>query len=260
MIIIKSLGEPGCKKCLETPPLDFEFSMAFQPIVDTRTRKVFAHEALVRGTNGEPAGTIFEKVNKENSYRFDQSCRVKAVELASRLGLEGYLSINFMPNAVYNPELCIRTTLLAAETFGFPADRLLFEVTESERVENVGHLKSIITHYKKCGFLTAIDDFGAGFAGLNLLAELHTDIVKLDMALVRNVHKDKVKASIIRGVVHTCHDLDIRVIGEGVETREEYAFLDAMGIHLIQGFYFSKPIFEGVGQIDPDLFLTTTTP
>lgn len=254
MFITKSLGETGCKNCLESPLLDFDFTMAFQPIVDTNSGKIFGHEALARGLKGESVSTIFAQVNDDNRYRFDQTCRVKAVALAARLGLDGYLSINFLPNAVYKPELCIRATLAAAEQYGFPADRLQFEVTESERVEDVGHLKSIITHYKSRGFLTAIDDFGAGFAGLNLLAELQTDIVKLDMALVRNVNDDRIKASIIRGVIQTCQDLGIRIIAEGVETKEEYLCLERMGISLFQGFYFARPVFEGLGQVDPNLY------
>ncbi|MEW6445703.1 MAG: EAL domain-containing protein [Pseudomonadota bacterium] len=254
MIIVKSLGEEGCRRCVDSPPLDFELSMAFQPIVDAYTGKTFAHEALVRGVNGESAASIFEKVHDGNRYRFDQACRVKAVELASRLGLEGFLSINFLPNAVYKPELCIRTTLLAAERFEFAPERLIFEVTESERIKDVAHLQGIIQHYQKRGFMTAIDDFGAGYAGLNLLAELNTDLVKIDMALVRNVHETRTKSSIIRGIIQVCRDLDIRIIAEGVETREEFIFLEGMGIQLFQGFYFSKPSFESIEPVDPSIF------
>lgn len=243
----------GCKRCLEAPPLDFEFSMALQPIVDGEQGGIFAHEALVRGPTGEPASWVFQHVHDGNRYLFDQTCRVKAVALAAQLGLEGYLSINFLPNAVYRPELCIRTTLAAAKAFGFPHERLMFEVTESEQVQDVGHLKSIIDHYQRLGFLTAIDDFGAGFAGLNLLAELKTDVVKLDMGLVRRVHQDRVKASILRGVIQTCRDLDIQVIAEGVESREEYHYLYDLGVRLFQGFYFARPVFEGQAELDAEL-------
>lgn len=107
--------------------------MAFQPIVNTSSRTVFAQEALVRGLNNESAGRIFESVNEDNRYRFDQSCRVKAIQLAAHLGVPSLLSINFMPNAVYRPELCIRTTLEAAEVFGFPVNRIIFEITEGEK-------------------------------------------------------------------------------------------------------------------------------
>src|SRR5690606_39933033 len=94
--------------------------------------------------------------------------------------LKSKLSINFMPNAVYRPELCIRTTLAAAKEWDFPIERIIFEVTEGERIEDQAHLRNIIAHYKKQGFCTAIDDFGAGYAGLNLLADFQSDMVKLD--------------------------------------------------------------------------------
>ena len=122
----------ACEECRLAAPLDFDFTMAFQPIVDIQERTVFAYEALVRGLDGGSAAWILAHVNDQNRYRFDQACRTKAVELASRLGVECYLSINFMPNAIYEPATCIRTTLAAAKKHNFPAERLLFEVSEAE--------------------------------------------------------------------------------------------------------------------------------
>ena len=92
----------------------------------------------------ESAGEFFKHVNEGNRYRFDQTCRVKAVELASPLSMRSYLSINFMPNAVYRPELRIRTTLDAAEKYGFPINRIIFEITEGEKVDDVAHLREKI--------------------------------------------------------------------------------------------------------------------
>jgi len=138
--------EVGCEECLKGDTLDFDITMAFQPIVDIRTASVFAYEALVRGVNNEPAGKVFEQVNDDNRYLFDQTCRVKAIELASRLGVDSKLSINFMPNAVYRPELCIRTTLAAADKYSFPIDRIIFEVTEGEDVKDKKHLSDIGNH------------------------------------------------------------------------------------------------------------------
>ena len=236
--------ELGCRECLRAEPLGFDFSMAFQPILDLASGEVFAYEALVRGPGGESAGTVFESVDASNQYRFDQVCRVKAIELAARLGIECYLSINFMPNAVYTPERCIRTTLKAAREFGFPTHRIIFEITESERIERVEHLRNIISHYREIGFLTAIDDFGSGFAGLNLLAEFQTDIVKLDMELVRDIDSDPPRQAIVRGIVQTAGEMGIRMIAEGVETTSELACLRDLGIDLFQGFLFAKPGFE----------------
>lgn len=113
----------------------------------------------------------------------DQQCRVKAIELASRLyyPLENVkLSINFMPNAVYEPRACIRVTLAAAMKTGFPLDRIIFEFTENEQLDTK-HVLNILRTYRNMGFKTAIDDFGAGHAGLALLAHFQPDIVKLDM-------------------------------------------------------------------------------
>ena len=93
----------NCSECMEGAGLDFAFTMAYQPIFDLDNKNIFAHEALVRGINNESAYSILSKVNDENRYRFDQACRVKAIELASRLSMKTFLSINFLPNAIYNP-------------------------------------------------------------------------------------------------------------------------------------------------------------
>ncbi len=243
-----SKNSAGCRACLDSPPLDFEISMAFQPIVDVVRGRVFAHEALVRGPGGEPAGKVFEQVNDDNRYRFDQACRVRAIELAARLGMSSRLSINFMPNAVYRPELCIRTTLQAAHACDFPIERIIFEITEGEQITDRAHLRSIIHHYQTQGFLTAIDDFGAGYAGLNLLADFSTDLVKLDMALIRNVHEDPVRQTIIRGTLGVCQTLGSQVVAEGVESANELDFLREAGIELFQGYHFARPAFEALPE------------
>ncbi len=240
----------GCHQCRDASTLGFPMSMAFQPIVDVRDRSVFAHEALVRSPSGTSAASIFEHVNDGNRYRFDQACRCTAIELAARLGMSTALSINFMPNAVYRPELCIRTTLEAAETFGFPIDRIIFEITEGEKVEDQAHLRNIVEYYRSRGFRTAIDDFGAGYSGLNLLAEVGADIIKLDLALIRDVHIHKARRAIVRGICQVAADLGTTVIAEGVEQREELAALRDLGIDLFQGYLFARPAFEAMPRID----------
>jgi EAL domain-containing protein (putative c-di-GMP-specific phosphodiesterase class I) len=104
----------SCGACADGAGLDFSFSMAFQPIVNTATRQIYSQEALVRGVRNESAAEVFTHVNESNLYRFDQACRVKAIKLAAELNISTLLNVNFMPNAVYRPELCIRTTLDAA--------------------------------------------------------------------------------------------------------------------------------------------------
>jgi EAL domain-containing protein (putative c-di-GMP-specific phosphodiesterase class I) len=240
----------GCAECTKGAGLGFDFTMAFQPIVNTTTKEVFAQEALVRGINQEPAGEILARINDDNRYRFDQACRVKAVQLGAKLNIKSFVSINFLPNAVYRPELCIRTTLEAAETFGFPVDRIIFEITEGEKIEDHGHLREIVQYYRQQGFLTAIDDFGAGYSGLNLLAEFQTDLVKLDMGLIRHIDQNKGRQAIVKGIIQVCKELDIKVIAEGVETYEELSILQSFGVELFQGYYFAKPKFQGLATLN----------
>jgi EAL domain-containing protein (putative c-di-GMP-specific phosphodiesterase class I) len=234
----------GCRECRGLDALDIEFSMAFQPIVDVSTRSIFGYEALVRGLKGEGAASILGQVDDSNRYRFDQACRVKAIDLAARLNLQGMLSINFLPNAVYRAETCIRATLEAAAEHGFPTERIMFEVTEGERITDHEHLKNILTTYKELGFVTAIDDFGAGYSGLNLLADFQPHLIKLDMALTRNIDKDRVRRAIVFAILAACSELGIRVIAEGIESREECLTLADKGVELFQGYFFAKPQFE----------------
>ena len=108
----------GCAGCHSPNGLDFEF--AYQPIVDLVSRTIYAHEALVRGPKSESAHSVLSQVNDTNRYYFDQACRIKAIQGAAGLGMQGPLSINFLPNAVYRPEACIRSTLAAARKNNFP--------------------------------------------------------------------------------------------------------------------------------------------
>lgn len=238
----------GCSQCRDLEALGFDISMAFQPIVDLEQGTIFAQEALVRGPNGESAASVFAQVDESNLYRFDQACRVKAIEMAARLGLDTFVSINFMPNAVYRAESCIQATLIAAAEHGFPVDRIIFEITEADRVTDKAHLRNIVEYYKKRGFYTAIDDFGAGYAGLNLLAEFVPDLVKLDMELVRAIDTDRTRQSIVRHMLGLCADLGVKVIAEGIETREELEVLRDLGVKLFQGYLLARPGFQSLPQ------------
>lgn len=235
-----------CGGCGQADRLGFQFDYAYQPIVDVARRGIYAHEALVRGPQGEGALSVLAQVNEANRYRFDQACRVKAIKTAAQLGLAERVSINFLPNAVYKPEVCIRTTLEAARAHGFPTERIIFEVTEGERVEDGPWLATILREYQRCGFLTAIDDFGAGYAGLTLLADFRPDIVKLDMALVRGVDASRSRQAITRGMVRICAELGIQVIAEGVETASERDFFLSEGVTLMQGYLFGRPGFRAL--------------
>jgi EAL domain-containing protein (putative c-di-GMP-specific phosphodiesterase class I) len=231
----------------------FPFTMAFQPIVDIVEHRIDAHEALVRGPAGEAAGTVLAQVNDDNIYAFDQACRVRAIELASKLQLDGNLSINFLPNAVYEPEACIRLTLDAARRTGFPLERLTFEFTENEEIIDTAHMLNIIGAYRGHGFKIALDDFGVGYSHLSRLVTLKPDVLKIDRELVRDCDQDKMRLGILTSLVALGAETGIKIVAEGVERIDEVEALRGIGVRFMQGFYFAKPIFEGVAR-DKDIY------
>ena len=240
----------GCQACLDGAGLGFDFKMAFQPIVRISDRSVFAQEALCRGMEGQGAAHVLQQVDENNLYRFDQTARVKAIETASRIGLETGLSINFLPNAVYRAETCIRATLEAASKFEFEKRKLIFEVSETERIVEPEHLLSILREYRSHGFLTALDDFGSGYSGLRLLTRFQPDIVKLDRDLVSDIHSDDIKQKILRNLLAMARDLGMNMVAEGIEKKEEAKYLVDQGINLLQGYLLARPALESQPEID----------
>lgn len=241
----------SCVACKDGAGFDLPITMAFQPIVNVRTETVFAYEALVRGKDGSGAGAVLSQVSDDNRYAFDQLCRTTAIDLAAKLDLTASganLSINFLPNAVYEPRACIRATLAAAMRTGFPVDRIIFEFTEEEALDTA-HILNILRSYRAMGFKTAIDDFGAGFAGLGLLSRFQPDIVKLDMALIRDIDTDKVKRAIVRNTLNMLRDLGIDPICEGIETLEELDALRDLGVELMQGYLLARPALEALTPV-----------
>jgi EAL domain-containing protein (putative c-di-GMP-specific phosphodiesterase class I) len=251
-IVLASDADRKCTGCRVPEGKAIDLAFAFQPIVDTSTGVAYAHEALVRGPNGESAGSVLAQVDEDNRYHFDQRCRTVAIEQAASLSLSGFLSINFMPNAVYQPEACIRSTFEAAEKFQFASDRIIFETVEGENIISRSHLVDIFKAYRRFGFQTAIDDFGAGYSGLTLLADFQPDLIKLDMELVRGIDTSSARQSIVRGVLSMCRDLGIRVIAEGIETIGERDFFAANGVTLMQGYLFAKPAFRAIPEATQD--------
>lgn len=240
----------GCQFCLDAKPLDFDITMAFQPIVDIEKRNVFAYEALVRGKDGAGAGQVLSRITEENRYTFDQTCRITAIELAAGLGMQTRLSINFLPNAVYRPETCIRATTEAADLYGFDLRKIMFEVAESEPVRDPRHLKSIFDEYKNRHLITAIDDFGSGYADMSLLARFRPDVLKLDMAMCQGVANDHEKQALLLETVQTANQFGTEVIAEGIESLDDLRFVHDSGIRLIQGYLFGKPEVEHLAEPD----------
>ncbi len=246
-----------CQNCQGDLP--FSFTMAFQPIIDLGTGSVFAHEALVRGTGGESAWSVLSQVTPEHLYTFDQACRVRAIEMASQLGMTSKLSINFLPNAVYEPRACIRATLEVARRVGWSLNDLIFEITENEHVADRDHLRHIVEQYHEMGFTVALDDFGTGHANLDLLTVLTPHHLKLDRILISGIGQDVRRQNLVRHMCLMAEALGMGLVAEGIETLEEARWLYQNGIMRHQGYYYARPAFEALAEIDPACIRAVTT-
>jgi blue light- and temperature-responsive anti-repressor len=223
-----------------------DFSFAFQPIVDTQARVAYSHEALVRGLNNEPAYQVIKRYSGDRMPAFDAACRAKAIEVAARIGVDTHLNLNFLPSAALSATVGLDSTVEAAARHSFPLDRIIVEATEGEAIGDHVKFAKVVNEHRRAGMRFAIDDFGAGYSGLNLLAEFQPDMVKLDMLLVRGIESHGPRQAIVRAIAQVCVDLGIDFVVEGVETVEEFSWFNDLGVNLYQGYLFAKPMFEAM--------------
>jgi EAL domain-containing protein (putative c-di-GMP-specific phosphodiesterase class I) len=222
-----------------------EYYHAFQPIINIDAGKVVSYEVLLRGKNNEPPGFIFGQLPTESLMEFDQASRERAIKLASNLGLECSLNLNFTPGSIlFEGGKYVEDTIAVSQHHGIDAKQLIIEITESEAINTSSELLNVLNKLRRTGVTIAIDDFGSGYAGLNLLVDVQPDLIKLDMYLLRNIDKDGARQAIVRAISDVCLDLGIDVLAEGVETEEEFDFLNKLGVSLYQGYLFAKPGFE----------------
>jgi EAL domain-containing protein (putative c-di-GMP-specific phosphodiesterase class I) len=244
-------GRNGCSSLrVESPVASHpDFTFAFQPIVDAKTRQVISYEALIRGLGNEPAGQVLRQVSADTLFTFDQNARVKAIGLAVRLGICCDLNLNFLPRSLGFSADSVLTTLEAANQANFPVKRLVLEVVEGEIIDDATRFTGLIAEYRGLGLKLAVDDFGEGYSGLNLLADFQPDQVKLDIKLIRGIERHGPRQAIVRAISQICFDLGIDLIAEGVETEPEFAWLASQEIHLLQGYLFAKPGFESLPAV-----------
>lgn len=218
----------------------------FQPIVSCADpAEVFGYECLLRGEGKDGLimpGEMFSIASAADlMFNLDRAARLASVRGAAMAGITGNIFINFIPTAIYAPEFCLQTTLAAINKHNLRPEQVTFEVVESEQVKDTKHLVKILSFYKKRGFGVALDDIGAGYSSLNLLAQLQPDYIKLDLELVRDVHADPYKAVITKNLLDLAAKLNVRIIAEGVESREEWLWLKDNGADLVQGYLFARP-------------------
>jgi len=196
---------------------------AFQPIIDPFARRVTSFEALIRTPNGGSPDEYFSAFGGEAIYHADIKSKRLAFRVANKLGIgEHRLSINLLPMSL-----------------------VIVEVTENEIISRSDEFAAEVRKLKAAGISLALDDFGAGFAGLSLLSKFQPDKIKIDRELIRDVHKSGPKQAIMHAIIKCCASLEIAVIAEGVEQAEEWMWLEAAGISQFQGFLFAYPLLNG---------------
>ena len=223
---------------------DRDYSFAFQPIVNVETEEIFSYEALIRTLDNRPAGEVFKHIADSELHAFDQQSRVEAIKLAGLLGLTGRLNLNFLPLCLKDSNAAIDSVLETAVESQIRPDQIVLELLEKEIIDDSKGLAHKLQNYRTTGLTFAIDDFGSGYAGLNLLADFQPDYIKLDIHLLSSIHQNGPRQAIVKGVLRTCRDLGIDVVAEGVEQAEDFLWLKDQGITLFQGWLFARPKFE----------------
>jgi EAL domain-containing protein (putative c-di-GMP-specific phosphodiesterase class I) len=212
---------------------------AYQPIVSWSKRSVFAYEALLRcrEPNLPHPGAVLDAAERLGRvHELGQATRRNAIESLSRLPPDVILFLNLHPSDLLDPQLFATDGPLAAV-----ADRIVLEITERASLHDMSDVRARIASLRKLGFRIALDDLGAGYAGLTSFTLLEPDIVKLDMALVRDLHREPKKQTLVRTMIAMCKELGIIVTGEGIETPEERDELARSGCDLMQGYLFARP-------------------
>ncbi|PHO12607.1 GGDEF domain-containing protein [Malaciobacter marinus] len=219
---------------------------AFQPIVNTRTGKTFAVEALIRGYQNLGYKSILDLFDsffdKKILYKIDLILRKKAIEKFSHIKIEDLkLFYNLDNRLLYMPDYEKGNTNKILNELNIKENSICFEITENGSMQNKIMINKILTNYKNEGFNIAIDDFGTGISGLELLYLSEADYIKLDRFFIKDINKDSRKKLFCSSIVDMAHVMGIVVIAEGIETIAEYYTCKEINIDYIQGFLILKP-------------------
>lgn len=214
-------------------------TMVYQPIVASGTRETIGYEALMR--TKEPTlphpGAVLDAAEKLGSLHVVG--RATRGSVAATLALHGDCGSMFVN--LHSADLADAELYLPDSPLACFAPRVVLEITERASLEGITDVAGRVSQLRALGYRIAVDDLGAGYAGLNYFASLRPDIVKIDMSLTRNVDTDMVRATVVRSLVTLSRDLGMLVVAEGVETRGERDALVAIGCDYLQGYLLARP-------------------
>lgn len=213
--------------------------MAYQPIVSLREQRVVAYEALCRSASPHlsgPQGLLEAAERLDRVFELGRTIRYRAIAALDHLPRETPLFVNLHPKEIFDDHLLDPT-----DPFAIHAERIVLEVTERRALDDLGDVAARARVLKDHGYRVAVDDLGAGYAGLSSFAHLTPSVAKLDMSLVRQIQDHPVKQRLVAGMVQLCSEMGTQVVVEGVETEAEREALLACGCDLMQGFLFARP-------------------
>ena len=211
--------------------------LAFQPIVHWHEKKLVAYEALLR--TSEPSFPRPEKLVHAAEvlgrvHELGRAIRTCAAERMQKSPMRLFVNLHseeLLDDDLYDPKAPL--SLIAPRT--------VLEITERVGLDHVPDVRARIDRLKRMGFSVAVDDLGAGYSGLSSFVQLDPQVAKLDIALVRNLHREPTKRKLVRTITSLCKELGITVLAEGIESREERDALEGLGCDLQQGFLFARP-------------------
>ncbi|AMK11700.1 diguanylate cyclase/phosphodiesterase [Pseudodesulfovibrio indicus] len=220
-------------------------SAHYQPILDFRTDTILGWEALARGPEGSTFRSpvmLFQTAEELGRlFALEKLCREAAISNVGELKDGQKLFLNIHPKTMADPDFSPGQTLELMEKYNLTPDNIVFEITEQHSVQDFDLFYRTLAHYRSQGFQIAVDDAGAGYAGLTLIAELQPDYIKLDKSLIDDIHKDPVKRALVETTATFADKIGSRIIGEGIESRDQAVCLKDIGVHCGQGYFLAHP-------------------
>lgn len=240
------LGQRKMEQCLLRADLEKELISHYQPIIDSHTGRVAGMEALGRWNspqlgNVSPALFIPAAENLGIISKLTEVLLRKALEAANSWPKDVYLSFNLSASDLASPETTLRLMSIIMKS-GFPPKRLVFEITETTMMVNFERANEVLLPFRNLGVEIALDDFGTGYSSLGYIQKMQIDRLKIDRAFVSDLEARKTARDIMGTIVDLCSHLEIKCIVEGVETHKQLELVQILGCHLIQGYYYSKPL------------------
>ncbi|MBU2893117.1 GGDEF domain-containing protein [Colwellia sp. D2M02] len=217
----------------------------FQPIYATNANDVYGYEALIRGPSDSPLHNpqaLFDAAFEFGLLsELELVCRRISIARFVALALKGKLFLNVSPMVFLQEDHPQGATLSYLAEHDLQPEQVVIELSEKYPIESPELLQRALMHYRDLGFQIAVDDLGAGYAGLKLWSEVNPNFVKIDRYFINQCHQDPIKREFIKSIISLGRSINAQVIAEGIETVEEFEQLQEFGMNLYQGFLFARP-------------------